>query len=146
MALPTVGLTGGVASGKSTVAAAFRSLQVPVCDADQLAREVVAPGSTALATIARTFGQEMLTADGELNRPAMRKLEGEDATIDFEHMCNRLPGIENVVEGRIRAEFTVTGSERKKAPTTTTTTTTLSEYERGTTNNELSPTWFLPSL
>ena len=74
MALPTVGLTGGVASGKSTVAAAFRSLQVPVCDADQLAREVVAPGSTALATIARTFGQEMLTADGELNRPAMRKL------------------------------------------------------------------------
>ena len=62
-----------MASGKSTVAAAFRQLQVAVCDADQLARVVVAPGSEALAQIVRTFGQNILTAAGELNRPAMRK-------------------------------------------------------------------------
>lgn len=73
MALPTVGLTGGIASGKSTVARAFRGLGVPVCDADQIARQIVAPGSPALEQIVQAFGPNALTADGELDRPAMRK-------------------------------------------------------------------------
>lgn len=69
----TVGLTGGIASGKSTVEALFRELGVPVLDADQLARTVVAPGSPALAEIARDFGTDMLLPDGQLNRRRMRE-------------------------------------------------------------------------
>lgn len=69
----TVGLTGGVASGKSTVEALFRELGVPVLDADQLARTVVAPGSPSLAEIARDFGADMLLPDGQLDRRRMRE-------------------------------------------------------------------------
>jgi dephospho-CoA kinase len=66
-----VGLTGGVASGKSTVSAMLRDLGAVVIDADLLAREVVAPGTDGLAEIMAVFGPEVLTADGELDRPAM---------------------------------------------------------------------------
>ncbi|MES0873848.1 dephospho-CoA kinase [Sinimarinibacterium thermocellulolyticum] len=69
----TVGLTGGIASGKSTVQNAFAALGVPVLDADQVAREVVAPGSPALDAIAREFGADMLLADGSLDRRRMRE-------------------------------------------------------------------------
>lgn len=72
-ALLTIGLTGGVASGKSTVQAMFEALGVPVLDADQVAREVVAPGSAALAEIAAEFGEGMLLADGGLDRRRMRE-------------------------------------------------------------------------
>jgi dephospho-CoA kinase len=66
-----VGLTGGVASGKSTVSALLRELGVVVIDADQLAREVVRPGSEGLAEIVAAFGPGVLTSDGELDRPAV---------------------------------------------------------------------------
>ena len=66
-----VGLTGGVASGKSTVSALLAELGAVVVDADLLAREVVAPGSDGLAAIVEVFGPEVLTADGELDRPAV---------------------------------------------------------------------------
>ncbi len=66
-----VGLTGGVASGKSTVSAMLRDLGAVVIDADLLAREVVAPGTDGLAEIVEAFGPQVLTADGELDRPAM---------------------------------------------------------------------------
>jgi dephospho-CoA kinase len=71
MAVPVVGLTGGIASGKSTVARVFASLGVPVIDADQLAREVVAPGSDGLAAIVESFGPEVLLPDGTLDRKAL---------------------------------------------------------------------------
>ena len=67
----TVGLTGGIATGKSTVAKMFAELGIPVIDADQLAREVVSPGSPGLEEIAREFGADVLTADGALDRKAM---------------------------------------------------------------------------
>jgi len=63
-----VGLTGGIASGKSTVAGFFRELGVQVVDADAVAREVVAPGSPGLAAIVEAFGPEVLAADGSLDR------------------------------------------------------------------------------
>ena len=68
----TVGLTGGVASGKSVAAQAFAALGVPVRHADEVAREVVARGTPALELIRRTFGEEFLRPDGELDRPRMR--------------------------------------------------------------------------
>lgn len=63
-----IGLTGGIASGKSTVAVRWRARGARVIDADQLAREVVAPGEPALDAIVRAFGPEFVTADGALDR------------------------------------------------------------------------------
>lgn len=75
----TIGLTGGIASGKSTVQAMFMGLGVPVLDADLVAREVVAPGSPALGEIAQAFGADMLLADGTLDRRRMRERVFADA-------------------------------------------------------------------
>ena len=66
-----VGLTGGVASGKSTVAALLRELGAVVVDSDVLAREVVEPGTPGLAAVVEAFGPEVLTADGSLDRAAL---------------------------------------------------------------------------
>jgi dephospho-CoA kinase len=70
-AMHLFGLTGGIASGKSTVAARFRERGVPVIDADQVAREVVEKGSPALAEIVARFGVEILASDGTLDRKAL---------------------------------------------------------------------------
>lgn len=69
-----VGLTGGIATGKSTFAAALRAQGAPVVDADALARQVVAPGAPALAEVARAFGPGVLQADGTLDRQALGAL------------------------------------------------------------------------
>lgn len=66
-----VGLTGGVASGKSTVAAILAELGAVVIDADLLAREVVAPGTDGLRRVVEEFGPDLLAADGSLDRPAL---------------------------------------------------------------------------
>ncbi len=72
------GLTGGIASGKSTVAARWRSRGVPVIDADQVAREVVLPGSDALREIGAAFGPGVMLADGSLDRRALAGLAFSD--------------------------------------------------------------------
>ena len=69
-----VGLTGGIGSGKSAAADIFRTCGVEVIDADSLAREVVEPGQPALDDIAAYFGSELLTAEGHLDRAALRKV------------------------------------------------------------------------
>jgi len=69
-----VGLTGGVASGKTTVSLLFGALGVPVIDADQVARDVVAPGTRLLAQVFENFGPELRRADGSLDRSALRRL------------------------------------------------------------------------
>jgi dephospho-CoA kinase len=68
MALRVFGLTGGIGSGKSSVAALLRERGVPVVDADELARTVVAPGSVGLAQLVTAFGPEILGQDGSLDR------------------------------------------------------------------------------
>ncbi|HHT7225507.1 dephospho-CoA kinase [Bacillus thuringiensis] len=66
-----IGLTGGIASGKSTVSEMFRELSIPVIDADIIAREVVERGKPAYNKIVEVFGAEVLQQDGELDRPKL---------------------------------------------------------------------------
>lgn len=66
-----VGLTGGIASGKSTVSAMLAELGAVIIDSDKIAREVVARGTPGLAAVVEAFGSEVLTAEGELDRPAL---------------------------------------------------------------------------
>lgn len=74
-----VGVTGGIASGKSTVCKLFAALGVPVIDADAIARELVQPGSPALAAIVQEFGREILNTDGTLRRDRLRTIIFDDA-------------------------------------------------------------------
>ena len=69
--MPLIALTGGIASGKSTVARRFAELGAVVVDADALSREVVEPGEPALDAIRAAFGERVLQADGRLDRPAL---------------------------------------------------------------------------
>ena len=74
-----VGLTGGIGSGKTTVAELFAHLGAGVVDTDEIARALTGPGQTAVGEIARRFGPQFATADGALDRARMRKLAFEDA-------------------------------------------------------------------
>ena len=69
-----IGLTGGIGSGKSAVSDCFEKLGATVVDADVVAREVVEPGTVALKSIADHFGDDILTAEGALDRAALRTL------------------------------------------------------------------------
>lgn len=69
-----IGLTGGIASGKSTVSAAFAELGAAIVDTDLIAREMVVPGTPALAEIVDSFGRDILGSDGSLNRRALREI------------------------------------------------------------------------
>lgn len=73
-----IGLTGGIASGKSTVATELRKQNVPVFDADEVSRNAVAKGSKGLALVAEAFGAEYLTADGEMDRAKISQLVFSD--------------------------------------------------------------------
>ena len=75
-----VGLTGGIGSGKTTVANIFSTHGIELVDADQVARQVVEPGLPALNAIAEHFGDAMLNSDGSLNRAEMRRLVFADPT------------------------------------------------------------------
>jgi dephospho-CoA kinase len=90
-----VALTGGVASGKSSVERCFEALGVRAYDADVAARAVVEPGSEALAEIARAFGTDALDSEGRLDRAAMRKRV-------FDNLLARTT-LEGILHPRIRA-------------------------------------------
>ncbi|MFC4779639.1 dephospho-CoA kinase [Paenibacillus sp. GCM10023252] len=92
-----IGLTGGIASGKSTVGAMLAELGAFVVDADQSAREVVMPGRPALAAVASLFGQAVLASDGTLDRKAL----GE---IVF-HNPKRLKQLEEILHPAIRSHM-----------------------------------------
>ncbi len=92
-----LGLTGGIATGKSTFAAALRRLGAPVLDADALAREAVLPGSRALTEIARQFGGEVLLPGGALDRAAMARLVFRDGEARAR--------LERIVHPEVRALF-----------------------------------------
>jgi dephospho-CoA kinase len=94
-----VGLTGGIASGKSTVSRMFREAGIPVICADDLAHEVVKPGSAALDEIRRTFGEEFIDSDGALDRVAMASLVFQDK--------DKRRALESIIHPRV-------GEEREK--------------------------------
>jgi dephospho-CoA kinase len=73
-----LGLTGGIATGKSTVTAMLRERGIPVIDADAIAREVVEPGKPAYEAIVRHFGREILLPDGQLNRKKLGEIVFSD--------------------------------------------------------------------
>lgn len=89
-----VGLTGGVASGKSTVSAILADLGAVVVDADLLAREVVAPGTDGLREIVEAFGPGVVTESGELDRPALGALVFADE--------ERRRVLEGIIHPRVR--------------------------------------------
>jgi dephospho-CoA kinase len=92
-----VGLTGGVASGKSEVQRRFEALGVYVADADAVAREAVARGAEGLREVIETFGKEVLDAGGELDRAAMRRRIFEDAEAKRR--------LEAIIHPRVRTEL-----------------------------------------
>ncbi|MFT4177971.1 MAG: dephospho-CoA kinase [Thermomonas sp.] len=90
-----IGLTGGVASGKSAVDGLFRTLGIKVADADLAARDAVAVGSEGLAEVVAAFGAGVLAADGNLDRPAMRRRVFADA--------DARKALEAIVHPRVRS-------------------------------------------
>lgn len=92
-----IGLTGGIGSGKSTVAQRFEELGIPVLDADEIARDLVRPGQAALSEIVQQFGNDMLRQDGRLDRGALRQRVFADP--DQRHR------LEAILHPRIREEM-----------------------------------------
>jgi len=91
-----VGLTGGIASGKTTVANHFAELGVPIIDTDIIARQLVRRGEPALDEIRQRFGDSVFNGSGELDRSAMRKLIFSDDELRI--------ALENILHPRIGAE------------------------------------------
>lgn len=89
------GLTGGIATGKSTVASMLRELGAKIIDADQLAREIVEPGQEAWQEIIEAFGKEILRTDKSLDREKLRKIVFKDETARRR--------LESITHPRIRA-------------------------------------------
>jgi len=94
-----IGLTGGIASGKSAVAARFAQRGAFICDADHAARDAVAPGSEGLAEVVTAFGSNVLNPDGHLDRAAMRQRIFTDAA------AKRT--LEAIIHPRVRAAMQI---------------------------------------
>jgi len=101
----TVGLTGGIGSGKSTVADCFAALGVPVIDTDVIARDLTAPGGAALEAIRAAFGETVMQADGALDRAALRRRVFADTTARHQLEVILHPRIRQVV-GQMLATLT----------------------------------------
>jgi len=96
-----IGLTGGIASGKSTIARMLEKMGASVIDADQLSRDAVIPGSMALSEIAEEFGPSILNQDGTLNRAALGKIIFADP--DSRHLLEAIthPAIASLARERL---------------------------------------------
>ena len=105
-ALVRIGLTGGIGSGKSTVARMLLDCGAEVIDADAISRQLTAPGGLAIRTIAAHFGNHFITADGALNRDLMRQLAFTDAAARKK--------LENIIHPLVREE-TLRQTERAGA-------------------------------
>ncbi|MFO8004126.1 dephospho-CoA kinase [Thioalkalivibrio sp.] len=98
-----VGLTGGIGSGKSTVARRFAELGIPVIDTDQLARDVLAPGQPLLEAVFRLFGSDLRREDGSLDRAALRSRVFGDPALRARLESVVHPAIDRAMADRIAA-------------------------------------------
>jgi dephospho-CoA kinase len=98
-----VGLTGGIACGKSLVAGFFRDAGVPVVNDDDAAREAVAPGTPGLAAVVEEFGREVLASNGSLDRPKLGRIVFADDGLRRRLMAVTFPFIGRLVLERIDA-------------------------------------------
>jgi dephospho-CoA kinase len=98
-----IGVTGGIGSGKSTICTEFSRYGIPVIDTDQVAREVVVPGSPGLAAVVAAFGAEVLAEDGALDRAVLRRIVFADPA--------RRADLEAILHPRIRSRVRVLISE-----------------------------------
>ena len=98
-----IALTGGIASGKSTVSARLAEHGAVIVDADKLAREVVEPGQPALAEIVEEFGEQVLLPDGTLNRPALGAIVFSDAAARFKLNSITHPAVQRRAQELIAA-------------------------------------------
>ncbi|AGA34232.1 Dephospho-CoA kinase [Thioalkalivibrio nitratireducens DSM 14787] len=103
MTVLRVGLTGGIGSGKTRVAALFEALGTPVIDTDRLSRETLAPGQPLLERIFREFGSGLRRADGGLDRAALRQRIFADPTLRARLEAITHPAIGEAMEQRIAA-------------------------------------------
>lgn len=100
--MPLLALTGGIASGKSTIAARLAEHGAVIVDADALSREVVEPGEPALAAIREAFGPDVVARDGRLDRPALAAIVFADE--DARHRLNGI--VHPAVIARSQEQFT----------------------------------------
>lgn len=99
-----IGLTGGIASGKSTVARMLEAHGAVIVDADVLAREVVEPGTPGLRSIRERFGDEMIQGDGSLNRDALGRIVFADAEARADLNAITHPAVRELSTKRFREE------------------------------------------
>ena len=104
----TIGLTGGIGSGKSEVARMFNHLGVPVIDADVIAHQLVQPGSAALSEVIGVFGEAILTSEGRLDRAKL-------AEIVF-NSPNMKQQLETIIHPRVREQIRAYKDEYKNEP------------------------------
>ena len=97
----TFGLTGGIASGKSTVASLLREMGVPIIDADSVSRDVMEPGSEGLQMVCNAFGPSILNLDGSLNRAALGEIVMNDSQARDELNAITHPLIRAEIKNRI---------------------------------------------
>ncbi len=98
-----IGLTGGIGSGKSTIASWFREWHIPVIDGDKLAREAVNPGSPVLSILADAFGKEILSEEGTLKRRQLGQIVFQDKAKLSRLNQIMYPAIWHLVESRLKA-------------------------------------------
>lgn len=100
-----LGLTGGIASGKSTVAKMMKDRGIPVIDADEISRAVVAPGEGALERIKETFGEEVIHEDGTLNRGKLGEMVFAD--VEKRETLNHIvhPAVRTRIKEQAQAKF-----------------------------------------
>ncbi len=101
-----IGLTGGIACGKTTVSNLFSRYGTPIIDADILSRELVSPGSEGLSEIVAFFGDKVLTANGTLDRNLMRQLIFSDREAKYQ--------LETILHPRIRERMSATENQLRK--------------------------------
>jgi dephospho-CoA kinase len=104
----TIGLTGGIGSGKSEVAGMFNQLGVPVIDADVIAHQLVEPGTEALSEITATFGETILTSEGTLDRAKLAGIVFNEPDMKQQ--------LENIIHPRVREQIKAYKDANKNEP------------------------------